>query len=59
MKLKNVCDKGISTQDEVNRVQFYDFLPVILNNMKQRQTVDDIYSEYNQYLSNISKSTQG
>ena len=58
MKLKNVCDKGISTQDEVNRVQFYDFLPVILNNMKQRQTVDDIYSEYNQYLSNISKSTK-
>ena len=43
--------------NNIEKAKYFDFLPVILNHMKQKQTMDDIYGEYNLYLSNISKST--
>lgn len=46
-----------SEDDEIKKAKYFDLLPVILNHLKQKQMMDDIYGEYNQYLSNISKST--
>jgi len=43
--------------DNIEKAQYLDFLPVLLNHMRQKQIMDDIYGEYNIYLSNISKST--
>ena len=54
------CNKKSSLQDDmenIEKAQYFDFLPVILNHMKQKQIMDDIYGEYNLYLSNITKST--
>ena len=43
--------------ENIEKAQYLDFLPVLLNHMRQKQIMDDIYGEYNIYLSNISKST--
>ena len=52
-----VNTKTSSIQADIEKAKIYDFLPVILKHMKHKQTMDDIYGEYNQYLLNISKST--
>ena len=49
--------KNSSIQTDIEKAKYLDFLPVILKHIKQKQTMDDIYGEYNQYLLNISKST--
>ena len=57
-KLKQI--KKISNQDDIEnieRAQYFDLLPIILNHIKKKRIMDDIYGEYNLYLSNISKTT--
>ena len=58
-KLKTkTLNKKASIESEIEKAQFFDLFPIILNQIKQKQSItDDIYGEYNKYLSNISKST--
>ena len=42
---------------KIEKAKYFDLLPIILNHIKQKRTMDDVYREYNKYLSNISENT--
>ena len=50
-------NKKTSIEAEMEKAQFFDLIPMILNQLKQKQTMDDISGEYKKYLSNISKNS--
>ena len=47
----------INEQINIEKAQYFDILPIILNHIKQKKTMDDLYKEYNKYLSNITETT--
>ena len=50
-------NKKSEIENEIEKAKFYDFFPIILNHIKQKNAMGDIYNEYYKYLANISKST--
>ena len=44
-------------QYEGEKAKYYDLLPIVLNNIRQKKITDDIYQEYKKYLSKITENT--
>ena len=44
-------------QYEGEKAKYYDLLPIVLNNIRQKRITDDIYQEYKKYLSKITENT--
>ena len=55
----NINKKSI-IKDKISNLEkskYFNILPAILNHINKKQTMDDIYGEYNLYLSNITRSS--
>ena len=44
-------------QSQIEKAKIFDLIPVVLNHMKHKKNMDDLYNEYNKYLANISESS--
>jgi len=56
IKTNNVINKNDENY-QIEKAKYFDLLPIILNHIKQKKETNDIYKEYNNYLSNISENT--
>ena len=55
----NINKKSL-IKDKISNLEkskYFNILPAILNHVNKKQTMDDIYGEYNLYLSNITRSS--
>jgi len=41
---------------QMEKAQFFDILPMILNHIKQKETIESLYEEYNKYISKPNKN---
>ena len=55
---KNIFQNNqINEKFQIKKAQFFDLLPIVLNHIRHKKTIDDLYREYNKYLSNLSESS--
>ena len=55
---KNILQNNqINEKFQIKKAQFLDLLPIVLNHIRHKKTIDDLYKEYNKYLSNLSESS--